>query len=129
PGGEVARGAQRDGLIARPGAVGQLPVPEQADVAPFGEEGHPAGADGVGEGLHLPAADLVRLVDEDHVSLVVGWMVPSSQSAIGTVTLKFQRCISSGVWCVAWQRRKRRITRLRAIGWSWGRWYERCSHS
>ena len=53
----------------------------------------------------------------------------ATQSANGTVTLKFHRCINSGVWCMAWWRRRSAIGRLRPMRLSAGRWYARWSHS
>src|SRR5262249_16849669 len=66
PGGPVAHRGNRDCLVARTGAVGELPVPEQTSPPVLLEQRTPARAERVRALLHLPALDLVHLVQVDH---------------------------------------------------------------
>src|SRR5207248_4107092 len=62
----VADGGDRYGLVARPGAVRQLPEPEEPRPVPVLDQRPPLAAYRLAELLHLAAQDLVHLVDVDH---------------------------------------------------------------
>src|SRR6185369_3049856 len=62
----VAHGGDRHRLIARTGAVGELPEPEEPRAPTFLDERPPFATDRVAELVHFAADDLVYLVEIDH---------------------------------------------------------------